>query len=174
MAKQAGKILAGVLTICICATLMAQQKKGGKPVASDKTGNGKTIPNKKLYSPDVFLGKSDFKGGKIPVAQFTSLMKQGLTAHDSLGNRFDILSFKFNYAERRVYEDTVGDLAMMVDLLTENCAGDSLPAHISESLYDRVKKGDTVFFDHVILVRPNGRRLSDTMLGRNMKCEITK
>ncbi len=148
-----------VLLILVGLKLLAQQKAPGKA---------------KVFIPPVYLGHSDLKGGPIQKDQFNSLLKQGISCHDSAGNKYRVVSFDFGYSERRLYEDSVGNLVKMMDYSAEFCMGDTIgkdltttraPAvkdpfygdqdssDVSKSIYDRVKPGDTVYFYHVTVAK---------------------
>jgi hypothetical protein len=148
-----------VLLILIGLKLLAQQKAPGKP---------------HVFIPPVYLGHSDLKGGPIKKDLFNSLLKQGISCHDSAGNKYRIVSFDFGYSERRLYEDSVGNMVTMMDYSAEYCVGDTLgpdisktrapmvkdpfygdqdSSDISKSIYERVKPGDTVYFYHVVVAK---------------------
>ena len=151
----------------------------------------------KIYMPDVYLGHSEFKNGPIQKNLFIDLMKQGLTAHGTKGDVYRVTGFDFSYAEQKLYEDSAGNVVMMVDLSSEYCAGDTLSSDIAyatnmlksvylndssdipKGIYDRIKPGDTVYFDHIKLVeaaKSATLALSDTttIAGRGIKLWIVK
>lgn len=107
----------------------------------------------------VYLGKSDLTGVDLRVSKrvFDSLMKQGLTSRDSSGKPFQFHSFMFTYGERNLYEDSVGTLMILTDLLSEYCPGNTLTENISGSLFQRTKKGDTAYIDDILLVDDKGK-----------------
>ena len=138
----------------------SQQKPAGK--------------NTKVFIPPVYLGNSEYRNGPIKKDVFNSLLRQGLTCHDSAGNKYRVVGFDFGYSERRLYEDSVGNLVTMMDYSGEYCKGDTLsgdiattrhslvkdpfygdpdPNDVSKSLYERVKPGDTVYFYHVVVAK---------------------
>jgi hypothetical protein len=163
--------------------LLGQQK-------ADSRSSGKTKGGiKHMFMPTVYLGNSDYKGGPIQKDKFVALMKQGLTSRDSLGNKYHVVDFDFSYAEKKVYEDSMGNLMRITDFSTERCYGDTLSWNLTESgdtlrdgevrygIYDRAKPGDTIYFDH-IMVEKRGRNsvlmISDTIpiAARGIKCVI--
>ena len=165
------------LTVC-CLKLFAQQIAGK---AAAKTNE----KPRKLFIPPVYLGHSAYSGGAIRKQLFDSLLKQGLSAHDSLGNIYRVAGFDFSYAERNLYEDSVANLVVLTDFQSEYCPGDtisldlSLATETSPSIYQRTKAGDTVYFDHIRLFAQHGNKIFpslDTLpiLGRGMKFTITK
>lgn len=160
-----------------CFNLLAQQKKtNAKPVVEKNEGGDQ---HKKLLLPTVYLGKSDYSGGPIKKEEFNRLLKQGLTSRDSLGNKYKVLGFGFNYAELALYEDSIGNAKMMVDMLYEYCPGDTITNNVSSSIYDRIKPGDTVFIERVIVVKylPKSTKVqseSDAIGAKGLKCVITK
>ena len=158
-----------------CASLWAQQKAAISPGAG-KTGKDTAARKKKVFinRPRLYLGHSDFSGGKIKASVFDSLLKQGIHSHDSLGNPYQVLGFSFDYAERRLFEDSAGELTWQIDLSSEYCPGDTITSNVAATIYERIKHGDTVFIEQAVVVKPNTKRAPDTVFGRVMKCEITK
>lgn len=167
----------------------------GLDLSAQQKGKGKG--NEKIFMPSVYLGHSDKKAGPLQKAEFVNLMKQGLTSHDSLGNNYKVTGFDFSYAEQKLYEDSAGKLVMMVDMSAEYCPGDTLAsdiaynvhtlsspylndsADIPKGLYDRVKAGDTLYFDHIHLVKAgknSALSMADTasIAGHGMKFYIVK
>jgi hypothetical protein len=170
----------------------------GTGISAQEKGKGKAANDyERVHMPNVYLGRSEKRGGPMQKGAFTDLMKQGLTAHDSLGNHYKVVGFDFSYAEQKLYEDSLGNMVMMTDLSAEYCPGDTLAADIAynihmlksayltdsadlpKGLYERVKPGDTLYFDHV-RVRKLGKNstlsVSDTatIAGRGMKFYIVK
>jgi hypothetical protein len=184
--KKTGGIVSAMLAL-MCMNLYAQQKA---KTPADKQPEKKVA--RKAFEPPVYLGLSDKWNGTLSKKDFTDLMKQGLTSKDSLGRQYKVISFLFTYAERNLYEDSVGNLVVKPDFSTTFCNGDTLPEILtrnipaSESkvneatpgLYQRVKAGDTVYFDRISVVHytPNTPLPPDStaMLGRHMNFQITK
>jgi hypothetical protein len=129
---------------------------------------------KRILMPQAYLGNSDYKGGVIPKAELSKLLKQGLTSRDSLGNRYKVAGFEFAYSERMIYEDSLGTLFSTFDMLSEYCIGDTLSAGIAGSIYDRFKIGDTVYINRVKVIKPMGTGDGMEIAGRGMKCVIAK
>ena len=184
MHRKTNIVLLGLLMI-ISFKSISQQKPTGK-----KT---------RVFIPPVYLGNSDLKGGPIKKEQFNTLLRQGLTSHDSAGNKYRVVGFDFGYSERRVYEDSVGNIVTMMDYSGEYCKGDTISGDISvtrpsvvkdpfygdaekedvsRSIYDRVKPGDTVYFYHVVVAKylDATNSLPDTagIMGGNMKFYFVK
>ncbi len=175
MAIKAGHIAGGCFCMLFCLSLIAQQKNTTKTEnGKDEATSQKAAPKKKSFKPGVYLGKENFAGGPISVASFNNILKQGLRSHDSSGNKYKIISFNFIYAERKLYEDSAGEMGIITDYSTEFCMNDTLPTDISENLDGRVKKGDTIIFDQVMVARLNATRSTDTFLGSSLKCVIMK
>ena len=176
MSIKAGYILAGFFCFAMGVSLWAQQKKPAhtESKATEKSAEKDKLPKKKAFKPGVYLGREGFAGGPIKAAHFDSLLKQGLFCHDSAGNYFTIVSFNFNYAERRLYEDSAGDMHLMMDNSSETCLGDTISSDISSDIYERIKHGDTVVFNQVIVTRKNATHATDTFLAGTLKCEIAK
>ena len=172
----------------------AQQK--GKEKGTPATGDKKAHH---IFLPPVYLGNSDYTHGPLKKDVLNNLLKQGLTSHDSLGNRYRIVGFDFGYAERKLYEDSVGNLLPMTDYLSQHCKGATLPADLTETkntaitnyldgapdssdvtrgIYERIKTGDTLYFDNVLVAKymnaTESRPDSSAILARGMKFWIVK
>jgi hypothetical protein len=162
--------------------LSGQQKAGSKPTAKSA--------GRKIFIPPVYFGNSDYRGGPIQKERFCELLRQGLSSHDSLGNKYQVIGFDFSYAEQKVYEDSIGNLFKMMDFSSEFCAGDTISRDISTtdttvggdvslSIYQRIKPGDTVYFDHIMVQKRGANSLlsiPDTVVlaGRAIKSVIVK
>lgn len=147
-------------------------------VHAEQNNTSKSKP-KKVLLPQAYLGKSDFKGGPIKREQLNDLLKQGITSRDSAGKQYKVAGFEFGYAERMLYEDSAGNLVVMVDYLTEYCPGTVLTPGIQASIYDRFKPGDTVYIERVSVVRPrqiegNDETTDEVIAGKGMKIVITR
>jgi hypothetical protein len=159
----------------IGVNLWAQQKSAGKAAAK---GDGGNTPGVIMY-PTVYLGHSNFSGGNIKKAEFDRLLKEGLTSKDSSGNKYKVLGFEFNYAERQLFEDSAGNLKVMTEIVFEYCPGDTITSGVSASIYERTKPGDTVYINKVKVVKYIGKTnktLPDTaaIAAKAMKCVIVK
>jgi len=158
-----------VLVLLVAVTkLVAQQAKDSAP---HKAAH-------KIFRPPTYLGNSDYCRGTIRKAELDQLLKQGISCHDSTGRKYKVLGFDFTYAERNLYEDSVGNLEVLSEYLNEHCPGDTLAASISATIYDRTKAGDTVFVDNVLVVRYNKNNQpmpdSTAFLGRGIKLVVIK
>jgi len=146
------------LGLCALTSIWAQAKKPEDPQ--------KQIPAKpKNYVP-VFLGNSQVSGGAVSKAMFDSLARQGLKSDSGRV----VSGFKFSYAERNVYEDSMGNLISVADYNSEYCFGDSLTASIRANLRFRTKPGDTAYFENIDVKLPNGAIVA----GRPMKITIQR
>lgn len=128
---------------------------------------------KKVFLPQAYLGNSDYYSGTIKKDVLSNLLKQGLTSKDAAGNKYKVTGFEFAYSERALYEDSVGNLQVLVDYMFEYCPGDTLSSGISSVIYDRFKAGDTVFFNRIHVLKPNAAS-GDIVSGKGMKFVITK
>lgn len=156
------RILLPIILVVLANDVFAQPKTPGK-----------------LLIPDVYLGNSNRNGGEIKKEEFDKLLKQGLTAKDSAGNKYKVVSFDFSYAERALYEDAEGNLQVQVELLNEFCTGDTVTTNVSSSIYERSKAGDKVFFEKVQVVHlpkkgQAAQPATEAMLGKSMKFIIVK
>lgn len=143
------------IALILCGSLLVlqqvqAQKSKPKPKVTAKPAAGN------VQSTDVFLGRSTLSGGAISKRAFDSLAGQGLRL---AGNNGTVSSFQFIYAERSLYEDSVGNPLITTDYLTEYCYGDTLSASIREGLKDRTKPGDTAYFDQIRILAANGQQL---------------
>lgn len=162
--KRSGNIIGVPVLLCAALSLFAQNPKpDNKAVAAKKDTS--------VYFVPVYLGQSQYKGGPIPKAKFDELLRHGLTARDSAGNKYNVLGFMFTYVERNLYEDSVGKLIIMPDYLSEYCEGDTIGTNIATSIYERTKQNDTVYFDDISL-----RKQADGSggVGRPMRFVITR
>jgi hypothetical protein len=156
-----------VFLLAIGLNLLAQQKTKGK--ATNVAG--------KLLLPNTYLGRSEHSGGPIQKGTFDELLKQGVTAHDSMGNKYKVVGFQFSYAERNVYEDSAGNLQMVMDYAYEYCPGDTVTSTIAASICERTKPGDTLYFDRVSVVKISKNSTqpeSESFAARGMKFYIVK
>lgn len=171
-----------LLMMTLGVHLLAQQTKG-------KSQAKATAASSKMLVPKTYLGNSDLKAGPITSAKFSSLMKQGLTAKDSLGNKYKVTSFEFGLATRNIYEDSVGNLQPVMDHSSTHCIGDTLSSDLTfsmpktdstdaaESIYERLKPGDTIYFDRVQVIHAPSAKVSadhTPFLARGMKFYIVK
>lgn len=119
---------------------------------------GDNHDNGKMKVVKPYLGHSDYSGGMISKTLFDSLIKQGITAKDSVGNEYEVIDFTFSYIERNLYEDSTGRLVVMSDYLSEYCLGDTLSSGFHDFIYqdNRTKHGDTVYLDKVRVSLPEG------------------
>jgi hypothetical protein len=106
----------------------------------------------------AYLGQSDFNNGLIPKVKFDELLKQGLTAKDSIGRMYKVDGFTFSYAARNLYEDSVGKLIVLTDFFSEPCLGDTISPGIKVNVYQYglTKPGDTAYFDGIKVIKPEG------------------
>jgi hypothetical protein len=164
--KRTVYILLLVFLTSYAAALWAQnaKQKDNKRQQTDTS-----VAKKVKYIP-VYLGHSDIGGGPVPKRVFDSLLKQGIYSRDSVGNVYKVDAFNFSYAERSLYEDSVGNLIVVPDYMSERCYGDTITANVSQSIYSRTKAGDTVYIDQIVLIKPD----NGTASGKPMKFEITK
>ncbi|PZF71965.1 hypothetical protein DN068_15765 [Taibaiella soli] len=120
-----------------------------------------------MKETQVYLGNSLLSGGEITKHQFDSLVAQGLKTDMGVGT---VSGFTFSYAERGIFEDSVGNPIERVELLSEVCKGDTLPAYLKSSLVERSKRGDTAYFEHVAVRTVDGA----VVPGKSMKFVLTK
>ena len=161
------KLLFTLCCMAVALSLLAQSQKKDTS-ADDKSKDTQAKPKPK--SIPVYLGKSDFYNGNISKRMFDSLVMQGVTSKDSTGKVYTVTQFGFTYAERNLYEDSVGNPIIVADYLADICFGDTLNALLKANMPERTKAGDTVFFDGIILKSPEGNNAR----GKAMKFVLTK
>jgi hypothetical protein len=110
-----------------------------------------------------YLGRSSYYNGTISKRVFDSLLRQGVTARDSFGNNFKVDGFTFSYAERNLYEDSVGNLITLTDFISEFCSGDTLSRGLSLNIYEKTKPGDTAYFDNIKIISPGSNAVTKPM-----------
>ncbi len=156
-----------VALLAVSNVLLAQKAaKNGKKQNATTEQTVAPIPN----SIRSYLGGSGLYGGPISKRLFDSYLSQGLIAKDSMGNQYKVDGFTFGYAERNLYEDSVGNLMVLTDYLSEFCPGDSVSAAISNNIYHKTKPGDTAYFENVKVALPDGKRVG----AKSMKFVLTK
>lgn len=169
MMKPKPKLLFTICCMAVALSLVAQsQKKDAQAAADEKSKDAK--PKSKAKSIPVYLGKSDLNNGVISKRVFDSLILQGVTSKDSTGKVYAVTQFGFTYAERNLYEDSVGNPIIVADYLADICFGDTLTALLKANIPERSKAGDTAFFDGIILKSPEGNNAR----GKAMKFILTK
>jgi len=157
--KLKSKLILTALCMATAYSLVAQSQNKDEKAKKPKP---KPIP--------TYLGKSDKNGGLISESVFDKLVLEGLTSKDSAGREFKVTSFIINYAERNLYEDSVGNMMVLTDYLAESCNGDTLNTFLKANIPERSKPGDTVYFDQVMVKAPEGF----AMFGKSMKFVLTK
>jgi len=124
-------------------SVLAQVGKGGADKKAKPALHKPAIP--------AYLGHSTLTGGNITKPVFDSLLRQGISAKDSLGKDWTVKSFSFIYAERNLYDDSLGTPTVMTDYSEVPCPGDTISADLAIDIYTRTKPGDTVFIDNITI-----------------------
>jgi hypothetical protein len=163
------KVWLMIISIGMGITLFAQQAKTQPEHAAQR----------KILKPTTYLGKSDNSRGALQKNTFINLMKQGLSSRDSSGKMYQVVSFDFTYAEMSLYEDSLANLIVVPDYSSNHCHGNSLPEGIADSFYERIKPGDTVYMDNVLVVHYKNKNRdplpdSTAFLAKGMKFLIVK
>ena len=157
-----------LVNISLVAALLAVSLN----LAAQKVQKNKTVSASTERAPQhvsAYLGRSSMSDGLIPKRTFDSLLKQGLTAKDSLGNLYKVSGFTFGYGERNLYEDSIGNMMVLTDYLTEYCPGDTISLAMSRNIFYKTKPGDTAYFDNIKVAVP-GKQL----VARSMRFVLTK
>lgn len=169
MAGRSIKIIAGAVMLTMCMVAWGQQKQ---QVATEAS---KVKPKKAAFIPPVYLGAGNFSGGTISYTNFEHLMKEGVFSRDSAGNTYNVVGFDFIYGELGAFEDSAGEQIFVTDYQRSRCKGNKLSGDIIDAnLFGRVKRGDTVVIQSVMLTRNNNNARQDTFLGKTVNCYITK
>jgi hypothetical protein len=169
MARKPIHIIAACLLLAVCLVSWGQEKQKNAAEAN------KAKPKKAVFLPPVYLGNGNFRGGNIRYSDFEKLMKEGIYSRDSLGNIYNVIGFDFIYGEFGSWEDSVGNPIFVTDYQRSHCSGNTLSSDIVDAnIYGRVKRGDTVVIQQVMLTsnKPGARK--DTFLGKSVNCYITK
>ena len=170
-------ILSGSVLCFAGHKLMAQQK--GKSVAAASAAKGAVAsPARKLFFPLVYMGAGSFCGGPVQKDMLNKYLGQGLEGRDSLGNRYKVIGFDFTYAEKNIYEDSTGYPMVVMDYTNEPVKGNVPGTDILQVVGDKLKPGDTVFFDHIRVVRYTSANEtvpeSAAIMGKGFKCFVIK
>lgn len=91
----------------------------------------------------------------LEVSQFTTLIHQPICAKDSLNNIFAVERFEMTYAERGLYQDSTGLPIINTDYSMVSCKGDTIPKLWKDIFMERAYKGDTIYFDKVVVRAPD-------------------
>ena len=153
--------------ICIVCSVSAQRATTKRAAPAAKDTGSKKAPQ--LPIVPVYLGNTGMTGGVISKGRFDSAAKQGLLLRGAESGGA-IKSFTFMYAERGLFEDSVGNPLVLVDYLTEICDGSQLSSGVQSSIYDRTKAGDTAYFNDIRVRLPSGLSAK----GAVMKFVITR
>ncbi len=153
-----------VLALLAAAHTGAQQARG-----KAKESNGAAKKPAKVFLPQAYIGNSEYSGGPIKRDVLRDLLLQGISARDSAGNKYKVVSFEFGYAERVLYEDSASNPLVVVDMMTEFCLGDTMSPGVASAVKYRIKPGDTVYISRVSVQRHDQEAAS-----RGMKFIVTR
>lgn len=156
--KKTFQILFLGLFVGLSVHLVAQNKSKPTTVKSTKPSM--------IYG---YLGRSNVHDGKISKKVFDSLLKQGITAKDSLGFSYKPDEFVFSYGERTLYEDSVGNPMILTDMLQEYCLGDTVTPVLKLNIFKRTKPGDTAYIENIKVSTQWGQ-----MPAKSMRFILTK
>lgn len=145
-----------------------------KPIPAKPAPAATESKHRHVLIPQAYLGSSDLKGGMVSKEEFARLIKQGIQARDSAGNKYKVTGFEFIYGERQMYEDSVGRPFVTFDYMSEYCPGDTLSRGVAASLYERLKAGDTAYFNRVEVLRAKPGEAGSIIMGRGMKFALTR
>lgn len=129
------KSIIGVVIIALATTLLvyAQEKKV-------------------VYSGQSYMGDKQTQSGSISKQQFDALIKLPLMAKENSGKEWQVTDFSFTYAERAMYQDTLGNPFITTDYFSTNCPGGKLSDDWIKNITERSKPGDTAYFDRITTV----------------------
>ena len=152
-------LLALLAGISLTVAYAQNTKKKGVEIA--KKEGPKTITG----IPLSWGGKALLESEKVNAALLRDLMQKSLTVTSGIGS---INGFSFTYAERAMYEDSLGNPLPLTDYMTEYCFGDTLSKNIKLLLPAKVKAGDTVYIADVKVQQAAGK----PVLGRPARIVI--
>lgn len=159
--------ISSALLIGVVYSVSAQ--RAVKHTAANKKDTASSSKMPVIPVVDVYLGNTGLTGGAISKGQFDAAAKQGLILSGKEAGGV-IKSFTFMYAERGLFEDSVGNPLILTDYLTEICDGAQLSAGVQSSIYERTKPGDTAYFNDIRIRLSSGF----SARGKVMKFVITK
>lgn len=96
----------------------------------------------------------------MEVAKFQQLMAQPLCGKDSNNNVYKVDGFEITYAERGLYQDSTGLPIITTDYSSGECKGDIISPQWQNAFKERAYKGDTVYFDHILIRKPDNSSYS--------------
>lgn len=166
--------LISLALFCSCivtASVCDAQKSGVKsPASKTKAAPKESAKPHKVFMPQSYLGSTAYFSGTIPVDVLAGLLKQGVSSRDTAGNSYKVVGFNFSYAERRIYEDSAANPMLVVDYLSEYCPGDTLSSAVSSYLGERLKPGDTLYYQNVSISKPSMENAS--IICKGMKITV--
>jgi hypothetical protein len=131
------KILVGGLIFTVILSVLA--------VAQQPQKKGKTF-----YKGRTYLAGGVITNGTISKAQFDSLIAYPLLARDTSGKEHPVITYTFVYAERGVFEDSMGKMKIMTDYYSVESDKGQMPDVWVKNVRKRSKSGDTAYFNEVI------------------------
>lgn len=114
--------------------------------------------HKVVYSGKSYMGDKQTQSGTITKDQFDKLIKMPLIAIDNNGKEWRVTDFTFTYAERALYQDTLGNPLITTDYFTTSCPDGKLGDDWIKNITERSKVGDTAYFDRITTVDSTSSR----------------
>lgn len=108
--------------------------------------------SKVSYSGQSYMGDKKTQSGAISKALFDSLIAQPLYSVDTNGNTYQASDFTFTYAERALYQDSMGYPLVTTDYFSTNSAAGRLDSFWLNHIRERSKPGDTAYFDNIVVI----------------------
>jgi hypothetical protein len=131
-----------------------QQQKEDAYADTTKRKAVTTIPK---YAPMAGCTQGS---ASLPKQSIVDLMSKQVCVMDlNSQKQFKVVSYDFIYAERGVFEDSLGIPTIMTEYHYEECRGDTIKTRWQRVLADRLYKGDTVKITQVVF----------TVDGKNIK-----
>ncbi len=120
--------------------------------------NAQQGEKKTVYNGQGFLGDKITQSGKLPVEQFKAFMNQPVYVKDSTGKEFRAYDYTFTYAERGLFQDSLGSPIVVTDYFSTTCPGGQMSQDWIQLFGDRVKPGDTAFIDQITVIDSSGKK----------------
>lgn len=108
--------------------------------------------SKVVYSGQSYMGDKKTQSGTISKAQFDSLIALPLYSVDTGGNTYQCSDFTFTYAERALYQDSLGHPLVTTDYFSTNSAAGRLDSFWLNHIREKSKAGDTAYFDNIAVI----------------------
>ena len=149
-------LLAAAVAIVALALAPAGAQRSRTNPQTDKRKGGKDTARREVPPMTLAFGNIATEGPVKKAAFDAATRTTGLHVTDSRGQGARVENFGMTFAERVMYEDSIGNPLPTTDYLTEFYEGSALPEDIATELRLRAKTGDTIFFERAKVRMPDG------------------